>query len=132
MELQVGVKILLRNPLGHYLLVKRSADLYPEVGAKWDIVGGRIVPGFTLKENLQREIKEEIGLDYEGEPRLLGAQDILRIQDKHVVRLTYVGEIKGEPVVDGKENTEARWFTREEIQHLEPLDIYFQELTKRI
>jgi len=42
MELQVGVKILLKNSEGKYLLIRRSAEKYPEVGARWDIVGGRI------------------------------------------------------------------------------------------
>jgi len=52
MELQVGVKALLRNKEGKYLLIRRSSEKYPEVGAKWDIVGGRINPGETLLENL--------------------------------------------------------------------------------
>lgn len=132
MELQVGVKILLKNKEGKYLLVKRSADKYPEVGARWDVVGGRIVPGIGLIENLKREIKEEIGLVYEGEPILLGAQDILRIEGRHVVRLTYIGDMAGEPKLDNEENTEFKWFSKEEIQQLEPLDIYFKELVHRI
>ncbi len=54
MELQVGVKILLKNSEGEYLLLRRNPKKYPEVGAKWDIVGGRIVAGTSLLENLRR------------------------------------------------------------------------------
>jgi ADP-ribose pyrophosphatase YjhB (NUDIX family) len=130
MELQVGVKILLKNSEGKYLLVRRNPKKYPEVGAKWDIVGGRIEPGTTLLENLKREIKEEVGLDYEGSPQLVAAQDLLKVEGRHVVRLTYVGEMDGEPQPDGNDHTEAKWLTSEEIKSLDNLDGYFRELLK--
>lgn len=129
MELQVGVKILLRNEEGKYLLVRRSPTKYPEVGDhRWDIVGGRINPGFPLIDNLKREIKEEVGLDLISEPRLVAAQDILRISGRHVVRLTYAGEIHGEPELDPSEHSEYGWFTLHEIKNLQGLDLYFKDL----
>ncbi len=130
MELQVGVKALLKNKEGKYLLIRRSSEKYPEVGANWDIVGGRIDPGSTLLENLKREIKEETALDLDDEPRLIGAQDILRVPGRHVVRLTYTAHIEGEPKLDG-DHTEFKWFAASEIKNLENLDIYFKELLGR-
>ncbi len=127
MELQVGVKAFLRNGEGKYLLLRRSSEKYPEVGAKWDIVGGRIEPGTPLMDNLKREIKEETGLELELEPLLVAAQDILRVPGRHVVRLTYWGTIEGEPKLDD-DHSEYGWFTKEEIRKLENLDIYFKEL----
>jgi ADP-ribose pyrophosphatase YjhB (NUDIX family) len=129
MELQVGVKILLKNSEGKFLLIRRNPKKYPEVGPKWDIVGGRIEPGSPLLENLRREIKEEIGLDYKEEPVLVGAQDILRVPGRHVVRLSFQGQIDGEPKLDD-DHLEAKWFTLEEIKALPEaeLDIYFKEL----
>ncbi len=59
MNLQVGVKALLKNSAGKYLLLRRNPEKYPEVGATWDIVGGRIDPGTPLFENLKREVYEE-------------------------------------------------------------------------
>ena len=106
MNLQVGVKILLKNTEGKYLLVRRSSEKHPEVGAMWDIVGGRIEVGTPLLENLKREIFEETKLDLVGEPKLIAAQDILK-SDKHVVRLTYVGEAQGDVILD-EENTEYK------------------------
>ena len=133
MELQVGVKALLQNPEGKYLLVRRSSEKYPEVGAKWDIVGGRIEPGATLLENLRREIKEEVNLDLKEEPRLVAAQDILRVSGRHVVRLTYVAKIEGEPRLTNADHSEARWFTLEEMKAMseKELDIYFKELVEK-
>lgn len=132
MELQVGVKILLKNSEGKYLLVRRNPKKYPEVGPKWDIVGGRIDPGSTLMDNLRREIKEEVGLDYTGEPKLAAAQDILKVPGRHVVRLTFLGEIEGEPKIDD-DHLEVKWFLGKEIREMseEMLDIFFKELVEK-
>ena len=120
---------MLKNGEGKYLLVRRSLTKYPEVGDhQWDIVGGRIDPGFPLLDNLKREIKEEVGLDLTNEPRLVAAQDILRIPGRHVIRLTYIGEIHGEPKLDLDEHSEYGWFTLEEIKNLQGLDLYFKEV----
>ena len=129
MELQVGVKILLKNKDGKYLIVRRSAEKYPEVGPKWDIVGGRINPGLSLIENLKREVKEETKLEIVGEPKLITAQDILKT-DKHVVRLTYTGNTDGK-VKLSDEHEEYRWLNLEEIKKLEPMDKYFKEVLEK-
>ena len=130
MELQVGVKALLKNKDGKYLLLRRSSEKYPEVGATWDIVGGRINPGSSLLENLKREIKEEVNLTLTNEPKLMAAQDILRVPGRHVVRLTYTAMIDGEPKIDD-DHTEFKWFEKSELKNLENLDIYFKELLNK-
>lgn len=126
MELQVGVKALLKNKDNKYLFLRRNPEKYPGLGNSWDIVGGRIEPGTPLLENLKREIKEETKLILEKTPRLIAAQDILR-PDKHVVRLTFVGEIDGEPLLDG-DHDEFKWFTIEELKTLKNLDSFVREL----
>ena len=62
MELQVGVKILLKNKDGKYLVLLRSAEKYPNVGAKWEIPGGRLDLGEDPILGLMREVREETGL----------------------------------------------------------------------
>jgi 8-oxo-dGTP diphosphatase len=126
MLLQVGVKVLLKNSEGKFLLVRRNPKKYPDVGAQWDIVGGRIDPGFDLMANLKREVMEETGLELLADVKLVAAQDILR-EDRHVVRLTYLGEIEGEPKID-EEHIEYDWFSSEEIKNLKEIDKYFREL----
>ena len=126
--LQVGVKALLKNKEGKYLLIHRSQEKYPEVDNRWDIVGGRIDPGSTLLENLKREIKEETNLDLIGKPKLIAAQDILRINGKHIVRLTYTGEVKGKLELDQSEHDNYQWLSIEEIKKIDGLDKYFKEL----
>lgn len=126
--LQVGVKALLKNKEGKYLLLRRSLEKYPDIHGRWDIVGGRINPGTTLIENLQREISEETGLCLVGEPQLVAAQDIMRSPGKHVVRLTYIGDVEGEIVLDRSENDMAEWYDWENILKVEDLDAYFKEI----
>ncbi|MDR3502477.1 MAG: NUDIX hydrolase [Legionella sp.] len=132
MELQVGVKILLKNKEGKFLLVRRNPKKYPDVGPQWDIVGGRIIPGTPLIDNLKREIKEETGLDYSGVPKLVAAQDILKASDRHVVRLTYIGTADGNPQID-EESLEAKWFGADEIKIIDgkSLDGFFKELLEK-
>lgn len=130
-QLQVGVKALLKNKDGKYLIIRRNPVKYKEAAHRWDIVGGRINPGTPLFENLKREIKEETNLDLVEEPRLVAAQDILRVPGRHVVRLTYVGAIDGEPKLDTEENVEYKWATLDEIKALPEMDIYFKELLDR-
>ncbi len=125
MELQVGVKVLLKNPEGKYLFMRRSA--YEERGVgKWDIAGGRIQPGTPLMENLAREVAEETGLAMQGEPRLLAAQDIIW-PDRHVVRVTYIADAKGEPRL-GPEHSEYAWFAFDELKTLDKMDDYVKKL----
>ena len=125
--LQVGVKILLSNEEGQYLLLHRSEKKYPGIKDGWDIPGGRINPGSSLLENLKREVKEETELALEGAPKLVAAQDILR-EGRHIVRLTYIGASSGELKLDTEENDRFRWCTLDEFKKVPDLDSYLKEV----
>jgi len=118
----------LQNEEGKFLLLQRNPEKYPEVNKNdsLDIVGGRIDIGAPLLENLRREIFEETKLALTEEPRLLAAQDILK-PDKHVVRLTYLGNIEGEPELNA-EHISYKWLTKEEIKKEVGLDQYSREV----
>lgn len=125
--LQVGVKVFLKNPEGKYLLLQRSLTKYPEVSNRWDIIGGRIEPGTPLLENLEREVLEETGLKMTSSPQLIAAQDILRIADKHVVRLTYTATTSGDPTLSD-EHDAFGWYAIAEMQMLLGFDSYAKEV----
>jgi ADP-ribose pyrophosphatase YjhB (NUDIX family) len=127
-KLQVGVKIFLKNKDGKYLLVKRNPEKYKKVKGEWDIVGGRINPGDTLIDNLKREVMEETKLHIISIPKLVFVQDIIPNEEKHVVRVSYVGETSGEPILDINENIEYKWLTLDELKKQENLDIYVKEI----
>jgi 8-oxo-dGTP diphosphatase len=44
-----------------YLITKRPADVH--LGGFWEFPGGKQEPGESLEECLQRELKEELGID---------------------------------------------------------------------
>lgn len=55
MNLQVGVKALIKNSEDKYLFIKRSRLLGSEKETQWDIPGGRIETNENLMEALARE-----------------------------------------------------------------------------
>ncbi len=131
MDLQVGVKIILRNKEGKYLVILRSAIKYPEAGAKWEIPGGRIDPGTALAENLKREVMEETGLELTTTPKLIEAQDIFnKVKNKHIVRLTYMGDGDGD-VKLSDEHTDYKWISWEDFLKIEPIDPVLKEVLEK-
>jgi len=131
-KLQVGVKALVKNSEGKYLILKRNPDKYPEVDELWDIPGGRIDRGMSLYDNLAREIKEETSLELMEGPKILAAQDILRIEGKHVIRLTYLAEVEGEVKLGGDEHVEYKWLSLQELKELKSLDGYLKEILESL
>ncbi|MDD5050561.1 MAG: NUDIX hydrolase [Candidatus Pacebacteria bacterium] len=124
--LQVGVKAFLKNKEGKFLLLRRS-EKYKDIKGNWDIVGGRINPGSSLLDNLKREILEETGLVLHETPKILTAQDILRVHGKHIVRISYLANIEGEPKIDA-ESTDFKWMTIEDMKSEKELDMFVREI----
>jgi len=123
----------LRNKDGLFLLLRRSPEKYKNTNGIWDIPGGRIDPGTKLIDNLRREIIEETQLILEDEPKLIYSQDIILNdeRDKHVVRLTYVAKIDGNPKLDLSENTEFRWLSVSDMLRMSDLDSYVKEIIEK-
>lgn len=122
MQLQVGVKVLIRNKAGAYLLLTRSSDYEMTGGGDdWDIPGGRIDPSEELLTALRREVLEETGVELpiDVAPELLTAQDIMvPTKDLHVVRLTYRLDADITEVILSGEHTGYQWFAAAELKKL--------------
>ena len=126
--LQVGIKVLLRNKKGEFLILKRSSEKYKLVKDGWDIPGGRIEPDTGLVDNLKREVSEETKMVIEvGTLKVLGAQDIFHGGDKHVVRVTFEGEASGSPILSA-EHTEFKWVNIKTALKMKGLDPYLREI----
>ena len=131
MELQVGVKVLMKNSDEKYLMLRRSSEKYPEAGGTWDLPGGRIEKGIGLFENLKREVAEETGLALISTPTLIAAQDIFVGSERHVVRLTYRADApEGDITLDETENDAYAWLSEDEFKTHESLDKYVQQLSE--
>ena len=127
--LEVGVKAIIKNKEGKYLLLQRTKPYAGDTILKWDAPGGRIHIGETLREALQREIKEETGMRLVGDPQLIFAQDILRVETKHTIRLTYIVETEGEIALHPEEHVAYGWYTLDEIEKLQ-YDTYLNQVLK--
>lgn len=90
MELQIGVKVIIRAEDDTYLFLKRVKQLQ-DGSISWDIPGGRIDPTEPVLTALGRELQEETGLviDLSG-ARVINVQDIFVKPSKHIVRITYL------------------------------------------
>ena len=56
---QVAAGLIVRE--GHYLIARRRADTH--LGGLWEFPGGKRERGETLEDCLQRELREELGVD---------------------------------------------------------------------
>jgi NAD+ diphosphatase len=76
-------------------------------GNLYSVLAGFVEPGETLEEAVQREIKEEVGIDVKG-MRYFGSQP-WPFPDSLMIAFiaSYAG---GEIKVDGEEIADARWF----------------------
>lgn len=119
MQLQIGVKVLIKNNEGLYLFLKRSKLLSSDVKNSWDIPGGRINPEENLQDALVREVSEEIHFTLESEPILLSAQDIfVDAKGLHVVRLTYATTEDIPNVILSDEHEDYEWRRIHDINDL--------------
>lgn len=130
MKLQVGVKVLVKNDNGKFLLLERAGVMPSDGQYYWDIPGGRINEDEPLLQALQREVTEETGLTLKDEPDLLFAQDIfVEKADLHVVRLTYTGNASGD-VVLSDEHSSHQWVTKAELL-AENIDPYLRKMLEQ-
>jgi ADP-ribose pyrophosphatase YjhB (NUDIX family) len=65
---QVGIKALITDSDGRILLLQSQAKDGTE---RWDLPGGRMDENESFMQTLSRELIEEIGTSYEGEPVFL-------------------------------------------------------------
>ena len=129
MNLQVGVKVLLKNEKNEYLFLRRSEVMEHGGERVWDIPGGRIEPTETLFDALTREVKEETGMTLERDVLLCGAQDIMVTEkDLHVVRLTYKSTANGE-ITLSDEHDEYMWCEINNLRSIgDTIDPYLRSL----
>ncbi len=129
---EIGVKVFLYSIPGKYLFLKRAKPYLNNSIRKWDIPGGRILPGEELLKGLKREVKEETGLGIKKIGRILAVQDILRVPTKHTVRITYLAKCLGRKVIiDKNEHSAYQWLTLDQISKLRT-DLYLKPVIREL
>jgi nucleoside triphosphatase len=118
---RVGVVGLIRNKAGAYLLCKMPKDrgMFP---GQWAIPGGGMEPNETMTEAIQREFREEVGLEI-GELQPIYFTDDSRIklypngtQEKiYMIYLLFDGVAQTEDVLLNDEFEEFAWVMPEHL-----------------
>ncbi len=100
---------------GDKVLVARRAD-HLHQGGLWEFPGGKVEPGETVQQALQRELHEELAIRIDAiEPLLTIAHDY---GDKSVLLdVWWVASFTGEP--EGREGQPLRWAAIAELRALE-------------
>lgn len=107
---------------GNYLIHKRSDNCRDEHGC-WDFGGGGLKFNESLIEGLQREVKEEYGVEPE-DIEFLGHDELHREHDgkkTHWIQFKYKAKVNRELVVNNEphKHTEVTWVTIDSLP--EPL-----------
>jgi len=112
-----AVAAVIRNG-SRVLLHRRSMESRGQAG-KWENAGGQIDEGETPELAIVREIKEELGVDFLIEKRVL--EDVFDSGDDEWYVVIFEGSITGTPkVMIPEETMEIKWF---EISELYSLDL---------
>jgi 8-oxo-dGTP diphosphatase len=92
---------------------------HPPFEGYWCLPGGHIEFGEGVEDALYREIGEETGLTVTGHRFLGYFNEYFRELDWHAVALMFVVQVEGREVRQETEVRELRWFTAEELAHVE-------------
>lgn len=105
----VGLKALILNPEGKMLLIKRSKG--NTLSDTWDIPGGRMQFGESLREALQREIKEETGMELDRIGTVLNVSTFFpgNNPDNQIIRMIFAVSTKQGDVVLSDEHQGFVW-----------------------
>ncbi|MEY9843930.1 8-oxo-dGTP diphosphatase [Streptacidiphilus sp. BW17] len=106
---RVVVGAALLDGRGRVLAARRSA---PEaLVGRWEFPGGKVEPGETVPAALERELREELGVEARALSRLPGAWEVRPGLELHIWSARLVGG-EPEPLQD---HDELRWVTADEL-----------------
>lgn len=112
-RLAPAVIVLVERDDGRALLARNSR--FPS--SMYSCLAGFVEPGETLEQAVEREIREEVGIEV-GDLRYMGSQPW---PFPHSLMLGFTARWKsGEIQVDGKEIADARWFAPDDLPSIPP------------
>ena len=112
----VGVGAVIVDAAGRLFLARRGPQAKNERGL-WEFPGGSVEFGETLAEALQREMREEYGIEIAVGELLDVVDHILPEEGQHWVSPAFICSIvSGEPVIQEPEKcSEIGWFLPEDL-----------------
>ncbi len=115
----VGVAGIVRRG-DRVLLIRRGK---PPGKGEWNLPGGLVEVGETLKEAVAREVAEETGLEVAVGPLVAVGDRIIRDAagrvQYHYVLLDYLCDVTGGTLAPASDAADARWVALDEIHELD-------------
>lgn len=130
---QIGIKVLIFNPKGEVLLLRRNPDAYGDGKSYWDIPGGRvqkdvdidsIIDAGVVHPELSRELQEEIGWIPDSGDNLafVAKQQITTTKNINVDRYTFSLQLNQDiPIRLSSEHTDYKWVPTEDLKYITSL-----------
>lgn len=116
------------------LLTKRSSD-DPQSGGEWSVPGGKVDmdEGFEIVEKtIQREVKEEVGIEIKDKLIYLGSGGFYRVSGHHVVKLEFLAEWKSGIAQALEDQDEIKWVSAFELAEMTDLPKYITVRTSQL
>lgn len=122
----LGIKALIKNKEGKVLVLQANLKDFnrgTSIVEHWDLPGGRLQKGDNVKQTLNREVEEEIGVKKIKIIRLLDASiSKIRISymDAGLILFTYLCEIEDGTKIEltDNEHIDFKWCASEEAAKL--------------
>jgi 8-oxo-dGTP pyrophosphatase MutT (NUDIX family) len=115
---RLGIKALIENGQGQLLVLRVTPDTHKGF-AYWDIPGGRVLAGQTVKSTLLREVKEETGISKLKKLKFVGMTlsplVIPAEKGKHIglILSVYSAEVAGVPKIKlSAEHVDYKWISK--------------------
>lgn len=122
----INVKALVYNKEGLFLAIKRNYT-----NQKWDLPGGAVELPETVNDALEREVKEETGLEVSN-VTIVEAQSVYGDDKEYLIFLAFKCQaINPENVVLSHEHSDYKWVSKNKFLDLEASS-YLKDLLNRI
>ncbi|MBN2531612.1 MAG: (deoxy)nucleoside triphosphate pyrophosphohydrolase [Spirochaetales bacterium] len=109
---KVTAAVIVQN--GKYLVAKRQAG--GSLGKKWEFPGGKVEPGETPEQGLEREIKEEFAIKVKAK-KFIGSHQF-KNEDKEYELMAYFTDILSGTITLSVHD-EIRWITIDEFDNFD-------------
>ena len=110
----VGVAILTSTPDGRRRVLAARRARPPELAGRWELPGGKVLPGESLEEAAGREVAEELGCRVRVTGRLEGVQPVGACLELRVVTAELL-----EGVPTATEHDGLRWLAFDELDEVD-------------
>lgn len=120
-EIMVAVGAVIEDQYGRILLVRHVPEREGFWKGKWICPGGRLEPGETIREGIEREVMEETNLRIRLTSPLVPFERIVKAGDEtkmHVVYIDFLAELAGGQLRLDSDVGEGMWVGKDELSSM--------------